>query len=118
MAGVVALAAGYFVAGRASLALQFDGPVAAVWLPSGVGAATLYLAGLRWWPGVLLGDLALADSAQPIGSALGVTVGNVADIIVIAVLLGVLLGPRCALDRREDVGATLVAIATLSLIHI
>ena len=116
VAGVVALAAGYFVAGRASLALQFDGPVAAVWLPSGVGAATLYLAGLRWWPGVLLGDLALADSAQPIGSALGVTAGNVVDIIVIAVLLGVLLGPRCALDRREDVGATLVAIATGAVI--
>jgi signal transduction histidine kinase len=111
VAGVLALAVGYFAAGRASLALQFDGPVAAVWLPSGMGAATLYLAGLRWWPGVLLGDLALADSAQPIGSALGVTAGNIADIVVITLLLTVLLGPRCALDRREDVSGMLVAIA-------
>ncbi len=110
-AGVLALAVGYFAAGRASLALQFEGPVAAVWLASGVGAATLYLAGLRWWPGVVLGDLALADSAQPIGSALGVTAGNVVDIVTITVLLTVLLGPRCALDRREDVGGMLVAIA-------
>jgi signal transduction histidine kinase len=85
--------------------------VAAVWLASGVGAATLYLAGLRWWPGVLIGDLALVDSAQPLGSALGVTVGNIADIVLLTVLLTALLGPRCALDRREDVGGMLVAIA-------
>jgi integral membrane sensor domain MASE1 len=35
--------------------------VAAIWLPVGVGAAALYLAGLRWWPGLLVADMALAD---------------------------------------------------------
>lgn len=108
---VLVLAVGYFVAGRASLALQYHGPVAAIWLPVGVGAASLYLAGLRWWPGLLIGDLALGDPAQPLASALGVTAGNMADILVIALLLRWLLGPRAALDRLGQVGGMLVAIA-------
>jgi integral membrane sensor domain MASE1 len=111
LAGVLVLAAAYFIAGRASLALQYEGPVAAIWLPVGVGAASLYLAGLRWWPGVLVGDVALADPAQPLGSALGITAGNMADILVIAVLLRLLLGPRGALDRLEQVAGMLIAIA-------
>jgi signal transduction histidine kinase len=111
VAGVLVLAAAYFVAGRASLALQYEGPVAAIWLPVGVGAAALYLAGLRWWPGVLIGDVVLADPAQPLASALGIVAGNLADILVIAVLLRRLLGPRGALDRLEQVAGMLVAIA-------
>lgn len=111
LAGVLVLAAAYVVAGRASLALQYTGPVAAIWLPVGVGAAALYLAGLRWWPGLLIGDAALADPAQPLGSALGITAGNMADIVVIAVLLLRLVGRRNALDRLEQVGGMLVAIA-------
>src|SRR5688500_2690172 len=99
LVGVVVLAVAYYAAGRASLALQFEGPVAAIWLPVGVGAATLYLAGLRWWPGVLLGDLALADSTQPLGTALGLTAGNMADVVIVALLLRHLLGRRAALDQ-------------------
>jgi hypothetical protein len=53
VAGLLGLAAAYYVAGRASLALQYEGPVAAIWLPVGVGAAALYLAGLRWWPALV-----------------------------------------------------------------
>jgi signal transduction histidine kinase len=109
--GVVLLAVGYYGAGQASLALQYTGPVAAIWLPVGVGVAALYLGGLRFWPGILIGDLALADSAQPLGSALGLTLGNMADVLVITLLLRRLLGRRGALDRLERVGGMLVAIA-------
>jgi signal transduction histidine kinase len=109
-AGVLVLAAAYYAAGKASLALQYEGPVAAIWLPVGVGAAALYLAGFRLWPGLLIGDVALADPAQPLASALGITTGNMADILVIAVLLRLLLGPRAALDRIEEVGGLVVAI--------
>jgi signal transduction histidine kinase len=111
VAGVLLLAAIYLAAGRASLALQYTGPVAAIWLPVGVGASTLYLAGLRWVPGVLVGDLVLADFSQPLGTLLGITAGNMADIVVIALLLRRLLGPRAALERRPQVGGLLVAIA-------
>jgi signal transduction histidine kinase len=110
VAGVLLLAGAYYAAGWASLALQYEGPVAAIWLPVGVGAATLYLAGLRWFPGLLIGDIALADASQPLGSALGITAGNMVDILVIAVLLGRLLGPRATLDRLPEVGGMLVAI--------
>src|ERR671923_2213043 len=110
VAGVLVLAAAYYAAGRASLALQYDGPVAAIWLPVGVGAAALYLGGLRWWPGALIGDLALADAAQPLGSALGLTVGNMADMLIIAVLLRLLLGRRAGLDRLEGGGGVLGAV--------
>jgi signal transduction histidine kinase len=126
VAGVLLAAAVYFAAGRASLALQYTGPVAAIWLPVGVGASTLYLAGVRWFPGVLIGDLALADTTQPLGSVLGITAGNMADIVAITLLLRRLLGPRAALDRLPQVGGMLVAItagaaitatvATLSLL--
>lgn len=111
VAGVLVLAGAYYSAGLASLALQYEGPVAAIWLPTGVGAAALYLAGLRWWPGLLIGDVALADPGQPLGSALAITAGNMADILVVALLLRLLLGRRSALDRLEQVGGVLVAVA-------
>src|SRR5215218_3095567 len=74
--GVCLLGAAYYAAGRASLALQYTGPVAAIWLPVGVGAATLYLAGLRWFPGVVIADLALGDTSQPAGTLFGITAGK------------------------------------------
>src|SRR5829696_5299744 len=74
-AGVVALAAAYYTAAKVSYELEFAGPVAAiVWLPAGVAIAFLCLGGLRFWPGVLVGDLLANDySALPLGSALGQT---------------------------------------------
>ena len=73
--GVLALALLYRGAAQIGYALQFAGPVAAiVWLPVGIGVAFLYLGGLRYWPGVLIGDLLANDyGALPLGSALGQT---------------------------------------------
>ena len=87
------------------------GPVTAIWPPVGVGVAALYLAGLRWWPGVLIGDVLLSDPALPLGSRIGMTAGNMADILVIALLMRRLVGRRAALDRLEQLGGMLVAIA-------
>ena len=86
---IVALAALYRGAAQIGYALQFAGPVAAiVWLPVGVGIAFLYLGGLRYWPGVLIGDLLANDyAALPLGSALGQTSGNVLEILVATLLL-------------------------------
>src|SRR6187551_2957602 len=70
------LAALYYGSAKLGYTLGFSGPVAAiVWLPVGVGIAYLYVRGLAFWPGVLLGDLLANDySNLPIGSALGQTV--------------------------------------------
>jgi signal transduction histidine kinase len=96
--------------------------VSAIWPPAGLGIAALYLWGLRWWPGVLLGELVvnvellLHDSTFPIGSLLGQQAGNMAEIVVGALLLRRLIGPNAAMDRIEQVGGMLVALAVATAI--
>src|SRR3954464_9938577 len=84
LAGVVALTAAYYAAAKLGYELEFAGPVAAiVWLPAGGGIAFLSLGGLRFWPGVLLGDLLANDySVLPLGSVVGQTLGNMAEVLV------------------------------------
>ena len=82
----------------------------------------LYLWGIRWWPGVLLGEilvngqLLLDDSSIPLGSLLGQQAGNMAEIIVGALLLRRLLGPNVAMDRVEQVGGMLVALVVATAV--
>src|SRR4051794_22395359 len=62
LAGVIGLAAAYYGAAKVGYELEFSGPVAAiVWLPAGVAIAALSVGGLRFWPGVLIGDLLAND---------------------------------------------------------
>ena len=83
------LAALYYGSAKVGYELGFSGPVAAiVWLPVGVGIAYLYLRGLAFWPGVLVGDLLANDYIKlPVGSALAQTVGNVLEVLLAAYLL-------------------------------
>jgi signal transduction histidine kinase len=110
--GVLALAALYRGAAEIGYTLQFAGPVAAiVWLPVGIGVAFLYLGGLRFWPGVLIGDLLANDyGALPIGSALGQTIGNVLEVLVITMLLRALVPRGDPLGSVRCLGRMLVAI--------
>ena len=77
---------------------------------------------MRWWPGILIGEfivngeLLLDDKGLPLGSLLGQQAGNMAEIIVGAILLRQLIGPRAGLDRVEQVGGMLVALATATAI--
>ena len=114
---VALLAALYYGAAKLGYELGFSGPVAAiVWLPVGVGIAYLYLRGLVFWPGVLLGDLLANDYTRlPLGSAFGQTVGNVLEVVLAAYLLrraarsGYLLGRVDGLVRLLPP----VAVATM-----
>jgi signal transduction histidine kinase len=110
---VVALAATYYGAAQLGYALDFAGPVAAIlWLPAGFGIAGLYVGGLRFWPGVLVGDLLANDYAVlPLGSALGQTCGNVIEMLVATVLLRRLVPRGSPLDSVGALGRMLVAIA-------
>ena len=56
--------------------------VTALWPPAGVGMALLIL----YWPGIVLGDLAVADFSQPAGTVLGQTVGNTLEVLIAAIL--------------------------------
>src|SRR5690348_10854524 len=79
--GIAALAGLYYGSAKLGYTLKFTGPVAAiVWLPVGVGTSFLCLFGLRFWPGLVIGDLLANEySAVPLGSALGQTCGNVLE---------------------------------------
>ena len=115
---VVLLGAAYFGAAKLGQTLRYTASVSAIWPPAGFGIAVLYLWGLRWWPGILLGELLvngelLLDNAPlPLGSLAGQQVGNMAEILVGAWLLRRLIGPRAALDRASQVGGLIVAAST------
>ncbi len=111
--GIGALVALYYGAAHLGYALQFSGPVAAiVWLPVGVGIAFLYLAGLQFWPGVVIGDLLVNNySALPLGTALGQTTGNLLEVVVACVLLRRLTRGRTPLGTVGSVARTVVALA-------
>jgi len=110
------IAGGLYVANQSGEALLLTGGVGAFWPATGVGIALLYVGGLRWWPGILLGDLLasivdLPGARQPLGIALADTAGHLARAVVAAVILQRLVGRRAAMDRLEQVGAVLVAVA-------
>jgi signal transduction histidine kinase len=122
VAGVVLLAAAYYGAAKLGQTLRYTASVAAMWPPAGLGIAALYLWGLRWWPGVLLAELVvnaellLGDGAIPIASLVGQQAGNMAEIVVGALLLRRLIGPNAALDRVEQIGRMLLALALATAI--
>jgi signal transduction histidine kinase len=110
--GVLALALLYRGAAEIGYSLQFAGPVAAiVWLPVGIGAAFLYHGGLRYWPGVLIGDLLANDyMALPLGSALAQTCGNVLEVVLMTLLLRRLVPRGDPLGTARGVIRMLIAI--------
>jgi signal transduction histidine kinase len=110
--GVLLIAGGYYAAAQGGEALLLTGPAGAFWPATGVGIAVLYLGGLRWWPGVLLGDLLSREfTLLPLGTALAETAGNMARALLAAVILERLVGRRAAMDRLEHVGAVFAAVA-------
>jgi signal transduction histidine kinase len=113
---VAVVAAAYYAAGRIGLELAYlDGAVAAAWPPAGVGLAVLVLYGPRVIPGIVIGDLLLADFSTPLGTVLAQTVGNTLAVVVAALLLRRLTSGRTGLDRVRDVLA-LIACALLAAV--
>src|SRR3954465_5611821 len=111
---IALVAAAYYLAGRIGLELAYlNGAVAAVWPPAGLGLAVLFLYGVRLWPGIVIGDLLLADFSTPLGTVLGQTVGNTVGVVVAALLLRRLTQGRAGLERVVDVVA-LVACALVA----
>jgi PAS domain S-box-containing protein len=114
---VVVLAGLYYAAAKIGLRLAYlNGAVTALWPPVGVGIAALVLYGPRLWPGVVIGDLLVADFSTPLGTVLGQTVGNTLEVLVAAVVLRRLTGRRPAMDRVGDVLALVAACALGTLV--
>ena len=107
---VALLALAYYVAAKIGLRLAYlDGAVTALWPPVGVGIAALVLYGPRLWPGIVIGDLLVADFSTPLGTVIGQTAGNTLEVVIAAVLLRRLTRGRIALDRVGDVFALVAA---------
>jgi signal transduction histidine kinase len=110
----VALVAGlYYVAARAGLHLAYlHGTVTALWPPVGVGIAALVVLGPAVWPGIVIGDLLVADFSSPWGTVLGQTLGNTLEVLVAALLFGRLANWRTGLRHVWDV-LSLIACAVV-----
>jgi signal transduction histidine kinase len=120
--GVLALAVAYYAMAKLGQTLRYTASVSAIWPPVGLGIAVLYLYGVRWWPGVLLGELVVnaellsGPNALPLGSLLGQQAGNMAEIVVGALVLRQLIGPGARLDRSDQVVGMLLALAAAAVI--
>src|SRR5688500_16333928 len=107
----------YYGAGRLGLELAYlDGAVAALWPPAGLGLAVLFLYGIRLWPGIVIGDLLLADFSTPLGTVLGQTVGNTLAVVAAALLLRRLTGGRGDLVRTFDVLAFVICAVVAAIV--
>jgi signal transduction histidine kinase len=107
------LVALYYGSAHLGYAFEFAGPVAAiVWLPVGVGIAFLYLRGLKYWPGIVVGDLLVNNySALPLGSAFGQTCGNLLEVVVACALLRRLCPGGSTINSVSSLIKALVSIA-------
>ncbi|HEY1596040.1 MAG TPA: MASE1 domain-containing protein [Thermoleophilaceae bacterium] len=87
--GVAGLVGLYYGSAHLGFWLGFSGPVAAiVWLPVGVGISFLYLGGMQYWPGIVIGDLLVNNyTTLPLGSALGQSAGNLLEVVLATMLL-------------------------------
>jgi signal transduction histidine kinase len=122
VAGVLALALAYYGAAKLGQTLRYTASVSAIWPPAGLGIAALYLWGLRWWPGIFIGEVLvnaelIADPyGLPFWSVVGQQAGNMLEILVGAILLRRLIGPRAALDRADHVFGMLLALVTATAV--
>ena len=93
LSGVLVLAAAYYASAKVGQTLRYTASVSAIWPPAGLGIAALYLWGVRWWPGVFIAELVVnaellaAPHPLPLGSLLGQQAGNMAEVVVGALLL-------------------------------
>ncbi len=105
IAQILVLAVVYFVAAKLGLSLaSLHKNVTPVWPPAGIAIASLLLFGRRLWPGVFLGALAVnALTDVPLGSAIGIAVGNTLEALVACYLLQRLARWGNSLDSVADV---------------
>src|SRR3954453_844153 len=120
-AGVLLLGAAYYGAAQLGQTLRYTASVSAIWPPVGLGIAALYTFGLRWWPGILIGELLVngdlwQSPGLPLGGLVGQQAGNMAEVLLGALLLRRLIGPRAALDRVSQVSGMILALALATAI--
>ena len=110
------LAIVYFAAAEIGLSLaSLHTNVTAIWPPAGIAISALVIFGVRLWPGVFFGALAANLLTNiPVGSAVGIAVGNTLQALVAYWLLLRVVRWRRTLDSVSEVMAFVVCAAVLS----
>src|SRR6266702_1831063 len=107
--GTVLLFVAYFITARFGLLMDaVAGFATLVWPPTGIALVALRLFGLRLWPGVFAGALAVnlhAGASLPV--ALGIASGNTLEAVAGSWLLG-RSRFQPTLDRIDDVLALVI----------
>lgn len=110
---ILILAVVYHLAARFSLKMAFaQANTSPVWLPTGIGLATLLLFGIKLWPGITIGVLigSLLSGATPF-LAFGMAFGNTLESLVCAYALKKIINFHNAIDRVQDViGLSIISI--------
>jgi signal transduction histidine kinase len=106
LAGVTAFALVYVAAAWFGLWLVpgVHNSVTPVWPPAGIALAVILVFGYRFWPGILIGTVAITPfSGFSVETALGIGVGNTLEAMLAAYLLHRVGAFHRALDRLWDV---------------
>jgi len=111
---VLALALLYHLAARLGLKMAYvQANTSPVWPPTGIGLAALLILGVRYWPGitlsVLLGSLL---TGAPLNLAVGMSLGNTLEALVMLYCLKRIVHFHNEIDRIQDV----VGLALVSLV--
>src|SRR3974390_2083194 len=104
VAGVLALAAIYFVSGKFGLSLAFlNRSASAVWPPTGVALAALLIGGYHLWPGVFAGAFLVNITTQgSLATTLGIATGNTLEALLGAWLVTAFARGARAFDQTEN----------------
>jgi PAS domain S-box-containing protein len=110
------LAAAYWTAGVITLSAHADiGLWMLMWAPGAIAFAVVLLFGVRWWPGVALGALALLLTRHvPFTTALFISANVAVGVWIGALLFHSFLHARVELDRVRDVVAFLAVSIAVS----
>jgi signal transduction histidine kinase len=115
-AELILVALAYALTGRIGLSLDaVSGFATLVWAPSGIALAVLLLGGMRLWPGIFAGAVAVnVWSGAPIPVAFGIGIGNALEAVAATYLLRQIRGFRVSLDQLFDVLGLIVFGAVLA----
>jgi len=115
---IMALALGYFCAGKFGLSLASVNPSAsAVWPPSGIALAALLLCGYRLWPGIFLGAFLVNISTQGnLVTTLGIAIGNTLEGLLGAWLVSRFANGAKAFERARNIFKFILLAAILSTV--
>jgi PAS domain S-box-containing protein len=113
---VALFAAAYFAAGKAGLAFPHVGEVVTlVWPPTGIAVAVLWRFGLRYWPGVPLGVLAVNAGLVSEWALVGIAAGNtLAPVATVLMLRRLRFDPSFA-SQRDPLLFAVAALGGMAL---